>query len=92
MPEALHRLTECYTALGLTDEAERVASVLGYNYPGSDWYGNSYALLKTDAPTAFAKGVAEDKAAATPAGVKSADQSQSPGFFGRMVGVVTSLF
>lgn len=92
VPEALHRLTECYTALGLTDEAERVASVLGYNYPGSDWYGNSYALLKTDAPTAFAKGVAEDKAAAAPPGVKSADQSQSPGFFGRMFGVVTSIF
>jgi outer membrane protein assembly factor BamD len=92
VPEALHRLTECYTALGLTDEAERVASVLGYNYPGSDWYDHSYALLKTDAPTAFAKGAAEDKAAAAPAGVKSADQSQSAGFFGRMFGAVASIF
>jgi outer membrane protein assembly factor BamD len=92
VPEALHRLTECYTALGLTEEAERVASVLGYNYPGSDWYGDSYALLKTDAPTAFAKGTNEDKAAEAPAGTRSADQSQSPGFFGRMVGAVTSIF
>lgn len=92
VPEALHRLTECYTALGLTDEAERVASVLGYNYPGSDWYGDSYALLKTDAPTAFAQGTGEEKAAATPPEQRSADQSQSPGFFSRMFGAVTSIF
>ncbi len=92
VPEALHRLAECYTALGLTDEAERVASVLGYNYPGSDWYSDSYALLKTDAPTAFAKGTAEEKAATAPLEQRSADQSQSPGFFGRMFGAVTSIF
>ena len=92
VPEALHRLAECYTALGLTDEAERVAAVLGYNYPGSEWYSDSYALLKTDAPTAFAEGVAEDQAAATPPMQRSADQSQSPGFFGRMFGAVTSIF
>ncbi len=92
VPEALHRLTECYTALGLTEEAERVASVLGYNYPGSDWYSDSYALLKTDAPTVFAKAVADGKTAAAPAGMKSADQNQSPGLFGRMFGAVASLF
>lgn len=45
-PEALHRLVEAYTALGLTDEANRMAAVLGHNYPGSDWYEASYALLK----------------------------------------------
>ncbi|MFC3126385.1 outer membrane protein assembly factor BamD [Pseudoroseomonas globiformis] len=45
VPEALHRLTECYVALGLVDEARRTASVLGYNYPGSRWYQDSYALL-----------------------------------------------
>jgi outer membrane protein assembly factor BamD len=44
-PEALLRLTEAYTAIGLTEEAERNASVLGHNYPGSDWYADSYALL-----------------------------------------------
>jgi outer membrane protein assembly factor BamD len=45
VPEALHRLTEIYITLGLTDEAKRTASVLGYNFPGSPWYQDSYALL-----------------------------------------------
>lgn len=44
-PEALHRLTEIYLALGLTEEARRTASVLGHNYPGNPWYQDSYALL-----------------------------------------------
>lgn len=45
VPEALHRLTELYLALGVGDEAQRTAAVLGYNYPGSSWYKDSYALL-----------------------------------------------
>lgn len=45
VPEALHRLVESYTALGIRPEAERTAAVLGYNFPGSDWYANSYVLL-----------------------------------------------
>jgi outer membrane protein assembly factor BamD len=45
VPEALHRLTEIYVALGLNEEARRTASVLGHNYPGSPWYQDSYALL-----------------------------------------------
>jgi outer membrane protein assembly factor BamD len=48
VPEALERLTECYLALGVKDEAQNAAAVLGYNYPGSDWYQDSYNLL-TDA-------------------------------------------
>jgi outer membrane protein assembly factor BamD len=43
--EALHRLTECYLALGIPEEARRTASVLGYNFPGSEWYQDSYALF-----------------------------------------------
>ncbi len=43
--EALHRLTEAYLALGVTDEARRTAAVLGYNFPGSTWYEDSYALI-----------------------------------------------
>jgi outer membrane protein assembly factor BamD len=46
VPEALERLVECDLALGLTSEAKRNAAVLGYNYPGSGWYGDAYALLK----------------------------------------------
>ncbi len=41
VPEALERLVECDLALGLTDEAKANAAVLGYNYPGSEWYEDS---------------------------------------------------
>ena len=44
-PEALHRLVEAYLSLGLTDEAQTAAAILGYNYQSSDWYQDSYALL-----------------------------------------------
>jgi outer membrane protein assembly factor BamD len=44
-PEALHRLVEANLALGLEREALASAAVLGHNFPGSDWYANSYALL-----------------------------------------------
>lgn len=44
-PEALHRLVEAHLRIGLKDEAKRYAAVLGYNYPGSDWYQFSYAML-----------------------------------------------
>lgn len=43
--EALYRLTESYLAIGVADEAERAASILGYNYPDSVWYTKAYALL-----------------------------------------------
>jgi outer membrane protein assembly factor BamD len=46
VPEALHRMTESYTALGLTDEARRVAAVLGANYPSSEWYFDTYELVE----------------------------------------------
>ncbi len=43
--EALHRLVEANLALGLVDEAKANAAVLGFNYPGSNWYEASYAAL-----------------------------------------------
>jgi len=43
--EALHRLTESYLALGIVPEAQKYAAVLGHNYPGSEWYQDSYDLL-----------------------------------------------
>ena len=46
VPEALHRLVESYLALGVPEEAQSAAAVLGYNYPGSAWYQRSYALLE----------------------------------------------
>ncbi len=45
VPEALHRVAEAYTAIGMTEEAKKAASVLGHNYPGSEWYIDSYALM-----------------------------------------------
>jgi outer membrane protein assembly factor BamD len=45
VPEALLRLTEAYMALGVDDEARRTAAVLGYNFPSSSWYEDSYALV-----------------------------------------------
>ncbi|MEK9662268.1 MAG: outer membrane protein assembly factor BamD, partial [Alphaproteobacteria bacterium] len=44
VPEALHRIAECYTALGIQPEATQTAAVLGYNYPGSEWYVDSYQM------------------------------------------------
>jgi outer membrane protein assembly factor BamD len=51
VPEALHRLIECYLALGLNDEAKRTAAVLGYNYPGSQWCKDGYALITGNGAT-----------------------------------------
>ena len=44
--EALARLIEAYYAMGLTSEAQTAAAVLGRNYPDSQWYKDSYALLQ----------------------------------------------
>ncbi len=45
VPEALERLTESYVALGVFAEAQKTTAVLGYNYPGSEWYQDAYSLL-----------------------------------------------
>ncbi|MBM6576116.1 MAG: outer membrane protein assembly factor BamD [Sphingomonas sp.] len=45
-PEALMRLTEAYLALGVPEEAQKAAAVLGRNYPGSDWYQQAFKLMK----------------------------------------------
>ncbi|HEY7232242.1 MAG TPA: outer membrane protein assembly factor BamD [Pseudolabrys sp.] len=45
--EALMRLTESYMALGIIDEAQTAAAVLGHNFPDSQWYKHAYTLVKT---------------------------------------------
>ncbi|MGI9352282.1 MAG: outer membrane protein assembly factor BamD [Rhizobiaceae bacterium] len=45
--EALARLTESYFSLGLVEEAQNSAAVLGHNFPDSNWYKDSYELLQT---------------------------------------------
>src|SRR3990167_8762161 len=54
--EALHRLVECYLALGLTDEAQTAAAILGYNYQSSPFYDDSFRLLKDRGLAPEAKG------------------------------------
>jgi outer membrane protein assembly factor BamD len=68
VPEALHRLTEIYLILGLRTEAKRTAAVLGYNYPGSPWYEDSYNQL-------FDDGLVTQP---------GAPRAPEPGFFSRM--------
>lgn len=55
--EALARLVECYMALGVTSEAQTAAAILGHNYPDSQWYKDSYALLQKGG---YEPGVAQD--------------------------------
>lgn len=43
--EALHRLVEAYLALGITGEAQTAAAILGHNFPDSEWYKKTYALM-----------------------------------------------
>lgn len=45
--EALARLVEAYMALGITNEAQTAAAVLGHNFPESEWYRDSFALLQS---------------------------------------------
>jgi outer membrane protein assembly factor BamD len=45
--EALMRLTEAYMALGIVQEAQTAAAVLGHNFPDSRWYRDAYRLVKT---------------------------------------------
>jgi len=45
--EALMRLTEAYLALGIANEAQTAAAVLGHNFPESQWYKDAYVLLQS---------------------------------------------
>ncbi len=45
--EALHRVVESYLTMGVVDEAQTAAAVLGHNFPDSEWYERSFALLQS---------------------------------------------
>jgi outer membrane protein assembly factor BamD len=45
--EALMRLSEAYVSLGIIDEAQTAAAVLGHNFPDSPWYKDAYNLVRT---------------------------------------------
>ena len=46
--EALHRLVEINYKIGLIDESQKYANLLGYNYLSSDWYKKSYKVFNKD--------------------------------------------
>ena len=54
--EALHRLVESYVGLGLNDEAQTAAAILGFNYQSSPFYDDSFRLLKGRGLSPEAKG------------------------------------
>ena len=45
-PEALYRMVEAYYQMGMYEESFKTTALLGYNYPDSRWYKNSYNLVK----------------------------------------------
>lgn len=49
--EALERLTEAYLGLGIVNEAETAAAVLGHNFPDSKWYKRAYSLVQSKGGT-----------------------------------------
>ena len=51
--EALHRLVETNYKIGLIEEAEKYASVVGYNYKSSEWYEQSYKIFNRDYQTSY---------------------------------------
>lgn len=46
--EALARVAEAYMAMGIVNEAQTAAAVLGHNFPDSQWYKDTYNLVTTD--------------------------------------------
>ena len=49
--EALHRLVELHYKLGLIEESQKYASLLGYNYQSSEWYSKSYKIFNENYKT-----------------------------------------
>ena len=55
-PEALHRMVEIYYEMGMYEDSNNTAALLGYNYPESKWYKYSYKLVEqTDGEETFLK-------------------------------------
>ena len=59
--EALHRLVEINYKLGLTEESQKYATILGYNYLSSDWYKKSYKIFNQDYSGQIKKPIKKDK-------------------------------
>jgi outer membrane protein assembly factor BamD len=72
VPEALHRLVEAYLSLGVIKEARAAAAVLGHNYPGSEWYEDTFAMMQEYGQKDGGQSVAQIRTAPT-AGPAPAD-------------------
>ena len=59
--EALHRLVEINFKLGLLDESQKYANLLGYNYQSSDWYKKSYKVFNKNYDSNIRKPIKKDK-------------------------------
>ena len=59
--EALHRLVEINYNIGLVDESQKYANLLGYNYQSSDWYKKSYKIFNKDYSVQISKKIKKDK-------------------------------
>ena len=59
--EALHRLVEINYNLGLIEESQQYAKVLGYNYLSSEWYKKSYKIFNEDYSVNLNKEIEKDK-------------------------------
>ena len=60
-PEALHRLVEAYLSVGMAEEAQKTAAVLGYNFPGNPWYARSFALMEGKGVSPVSEGEAKKR-------------------------------
>ena len=59
--EALHRLVEVHYKIGLENEAQKYAKILGYNYQSSDWYKQSYKVFNKNYSSITNKKKEKDK-------------------------------
>ena len=59
--EALHRLVEVNYKLGLIDESQKYANILGYNYMSGEWYKKSYKIFNQDYSIELNKKIEKDK-------------------------------
>jgi outer membrane protein assembly factor BamD len=59
--EALHRLVEINYKLGLVEESQKYANVIGYNYLSGEWYKKSYKIFNKDYSAQIKKPIKKDK-------------------------------
>ena len=59
--EALHRLVEINYKLGLEDESQKYATILGYNYLSSEWYKKSYKIFNKNYEEIAPKKIGREK-------------------------------